>query len=261
MLFTRMDLLNSQFLDKMNNNVGKLYYDGESRTPSLSTAMASITPPPPHCPSKRKYGDEQMDDRINCDDDHMTKMSRLFATQLARPSVGDNPNEHWRHSHTLTEQMTSSSSSLLGNRLYSSISGYAVDQPLALTKSSHDMGVAAREWAAVSGTAERQQNRPSVITCAPASNRNCNLSQCHMNGCSPSPPADPKKTNANTASDPVIEEHFRRSLGKNYKEAEPVSNSVSITGSVDDHFAKALGDAWLQLKAQGGGHQSFEPDS
>lgn len=28
MLFTRMDLLNSQFLDKMNNNVGKLYYDG-----------------------------------------------------------------------------------------------------------------------------------------------------------------------------------------------------------------------------------------
>lgn len=29
MLFTRMDLLNSQFLDKMNNNVGKLYYDGQ----------------------------------------------------------------------------------------------------------------------------------------------------------------------------------------------------------------------------------------
>lgn len=114
-----------------------------------------------------------------------------------------------------------------------------------------------------------------------------------MNGCSPGPPADQEKTNgnpasvlkdrtnvsssiltlnrcsvpppqitaANTASDPVIEEHFRRSLGKNYKEAEPVSNSVSITGSVDDHFAKALGDAWLQLKAQGGGHQSFEPDS
>lgn len=77
----------------------------------------------------------------------------------ARPSVGDNPNEHWRHSHTPTEQMTSSSSSLLGNHLYSSISGYAVDQPLALTKSSHDMGVAAREWAAVSGTAERQQVR------------------------------------------------------------------------------------------------------
>lgn len=61
---------------------------------------------------------------------------------------------------------------------------------------------------------------------------------------------------ANTVCDPVIEEHFRRSLGKNYQEAEPVSNSVSITGSVDDHFAKALGDAWFQIKARGGAPQS-----
>lgn len=47
----------------------------------------------------------------------------------------------------------------------------------------------------------------------------------------------------------MVEEHFRRSLGKNYKEPEPAPNSVSITGSVDDHFAKALGDTWLQIKA------------
>lgn len=65
---------------------------------------------------------------------------------------------------------------------------------------------------------------------------------------------------ANTVSDPVIEEHFRRSLGKNYKEAESLSNSVSITGSVDDHFAKALGDAWFQIKAKGGGHPPSESD-
>lgn len=64
----------------------------------------------------------------------------------------------------------------------------------------------------------------------------------------------------NTVCDPVIEEHFRRSLGKNYKEAESVSNSVSITGSVDDHFAKALGDAWLQIKGKGGGPQTPEAD-
>lgn len=57
----------------------------------------------------------------------------------------------------------------------------------------------------------------------------------------------------------MIEEHFRRSLGENYKE-ESVSNSVSITGSVDDHFAKALGDAWLQIKARGGGHQTPDAD-
>nr|XP_020466415.1 transcription cofactor vestigial-like protein 4 [Monopterus albus] len=258
MLFTRMDLLNSQFLDKMNNNIGRLHYDDDSRTSSLPSAMSSITGPLPHCPSKRKYGEEQMDDRPNCDDDHMTKMSRLFATQLARPSAGDIPNEHW--SHSPVEHITSFTNGLHGNHLYTSISGYPLDQPLPLTKSSHIVGDGGRERSVMGGPVERQQNRPSVITCAPANNRNCNLSHCHMNGCSPSPPADQRKTNANTVCDPVIEEHFRRSLGKNYKEAEPVSDSVSVTGSVDDHFAKALGEAWLQLKAKGGGHQTPEAD-
>jgi len=59
----------------------------------------------------------------------------------------------------------------------------------------------------------------------------------------------------------VIEEHFRRSLGKNYKEPEAVPKPVSITDSVDDHFAKALGEAWLQIKAKGGGPQSPGADS
>lgn len=72
---------------------------------------------------------------------------------------------------------------------------------------------------------------------------------------------------ANTACDPVIEEHFRRSLGKNYKEPEPTAtNSVSITGSVDDHFAKALGETWLQIKNKGspsssGSSPNSSPDS
>lgn len=57
----------------------------------------------------------------------------------------------------------------------------------------------------------------------------------------------------------MIEEHFRRSLGRNYKQPEPVTNSVSITGSVDDHFTKALGETWLQIKAKGS--SSSSPDS
>ncbi|GAB6029433.1 hypothetical protein CHUAL_005192 [Chamberlinius hualienensis] len=81
--------------------------------------------------------------------------------------------------------------------------------------------------------------------------------------------------------DPVIDEHFRRSLGKHYTEylsssstasnkTPPVNNknssesgntginsnsstsSISITGmSVDDHFAKALGETWLRLQNKG----------
>ena len=46
--------------------------------------------------------------------------------------------------------------------------------------------------------------------------------------------------------DPFVEEHFRRSLGKDYKCVSPTS--MSAAGSVDDHFAKALGDTWQKLK-------------
>lgn len=196
-----------------------------------------------------------MEDQMSPDDDHMAKM-RLFATQMVRPAVGDNPNDHWSYSPIPAEHITSSNG-LHGNHLYASISGFAVDQPLALTKSTLDP-VAVRENP-TSGSLERQQNRPSVIICAPASNRNCNLSHCHMNG-SLTQQLDQKKAIAHTVCDPVIEEHFRRSLGKNYKDTEPESNSVSITGSVDDHFAKALGDTWLQIKAKGGNMQVPDAD-
>lgn len=72
--------------------------------------------------------------------------------------------------------------------------------------------------------------------------------------------------------DPIIDEHFRRSLGKDYvavfsnnnvssKEInnKPITKSIPKTPSsvielmdntglsVDDHFAKALGDTWLKL--------------
>lgn len=238
----------------MNNNIGRLYFEDESRTASLSTSVTGITGIPSHCPSKRKYG-EQMEDQINSDDDHMAKM-RLFASQMVRPTAGDNRNDHWSYSPIPVEHITSPNG-LHGNHLYASISGFAVDQPLALTKSTVDPA-AAREMP-TGGNVERQQNRPSVIICAPASNRNCNLSHCHMNG-SLSQNFDQKTGNAHTVCDPVIEEHFRRSLGKNYKDTEVESNSVSITGSVDDHFAKALGDTWLQIKAKGGGPRTSDAD-
>lgn len=81
---------------------------------------------------------------------------------------------------------------------------------------------------------------------------NLTIIKIFSNACSPL---------ANTVCDPVIEEHFRRSLGKIYKEPEPASNSVSITGSVDDHFAQALGETWLQIKAKGSGSRSPESTS
>lgn len=71
--------------------------------------------------------------------------------------------------------------------------------------------------------------------------------------------------------DPIIDEHFRRSLGKDYlmlfsnnnknteavvvKTPEKINNTTvkelidmdNAGLSVDDHFAKALGDTWYKL--------------
>lgn len=70
--------------------------------------------------------------------------------------------------------------------------------------------------------------------------------------------------------DPIIDEHFRRSLGNDYlalfsnnnvakEPADPCRSRPQRTNgdaielmdnaglSVDDHFAKALGDTWLKL--------------
>ncbi|MBN3298330.1 VGLL4 protein, partial [Amia calva] len=82
------------------------------------------------------------------------------------------------------------------------------------------------------------QIRPSVITCVTSSSR--------LNSKSPELPSSASVMSP-PACDPVVEEHFRRSLGVNYRQADSGQHSVSV--SVDDHFAKALGDKWLQIKA------------
>lgn len=92
--------------------------------------------------------------------------------------------------------------------------------------------------------------RPSVITCMQQT------------------PAHTVTDRDGGVCDPVIDEHFRRSLGKDYlsvfsdhkqeNKHEAVQNSSAeshrngdTTGSalsVDDHFAKALGETWLKLQ-------------
>nr|CAB3267610.1 trithorax group protein osa-like [Phallusia mammillata] len=61
-----------------------------------------------------------------------------------------------------------------------------------------------------------------------------------------------REINADPNAAANIDEHFRRSLGGNYKkEVEPPAHQqiVNITSSVDDHFQKALGgDVWSRLK-------------
>jgi hypothetical protein len=92
-----------------------------------------------------------------------------------------------------------------------------------------------------------------------------------------SPVAGHRVSSATTAaggmSDPVIDEHFRRSLGKDYLNvfaptiaqqqkqqqqhqqqttnvAEPIDGDNAGLSAVDDHFAKALGDTWVKLQKE-----------
>ncbi|XP_015913065.1 transcription cofactor vestigial-like protein 4 [Parasteatoda tepidariorum] len=122
----------------------------------------------------------------------------------------------------------------------------------------------------------QQQLRPSVITCASALLRTqCNLSDLAHQMCSAnvsdSNHIEVKQTPSEKfietseeknkvrrfghrreivsgSCDPVIDEHFRRSLGKDYQQifSKSTGNNVSIT--VDEHFAKALGETWHQIQ-------------
>ncbi|XP_026669304.1 transcription cofactor vestigial-like protein 4 isoform X2 [Ceratina calcarata] len=59
-------------------------------------------------------------------------------------------------------------------------------------------------------------------------------------------------------SDPAIDEHFKRSLGlEEYAAVFNANTSDKEAGlSVDDHFAKALGETWTRLKATGRSNDS-----
>ncbi|XP_061114366.1 vestigial like 4 like [Conger conger] len=110
-----------------------------------------------------------------------------------------------------------------------------MDQPLALIKKprrDQDGPDAKAQNTACSPI----QVRPSVITRISSMASPSQLPCTH-----PAPMVSP------AAYDHVVEEHFRRSLGVNYHKASSCQLSVSV--SVDDHFAKALGEKWFQLKA------------
>ncbi|NXY61730.1 VGLL4 protein, partial [Callaeas wilsoni] len=172
----------------------------------------------------------------------------VLSPARTKTANGDYRKEHRERSRSPIERAAAPTMSLHANHMYASIPSLSMEQPLALTKNSMDAARTVGISPSLSSV-ERQQNRPSVITCASANNRNCNLSHCPIAHSACSGAAYRRPSSSTAACDPVVEEHFRRSLGKNYKEPEPVANSVSITGSVDDHFAKALGDTWLQIKA------------
>ncbi|XP_058027729.1 transcription cofactor vestigial-like protein 4 isoform X3 [Ahaetulla prasina] len=208
MLFMKMDLLNYQYLDKMNNNIGILrQYEGEAalrgepRMQSLPISAAATnhrTGPPPISPCKRRFSMEQGEDDLDCEKEHVPKMSRLFSPHLMKTANGDYRKEHRERSRSPIERAVAPTMGLHANHIYSSIPSLTMEQPLALTKNSMDV-IRSVSMTPTMTSVERQQNRPSVITCASASNRNCNLSHCPVvhSGCGAAIPTSYRRPSSN----------------------------------------------------------------
>ena len=47
-----------------------------------------------------------------------------------------------------------------------------------------------------------------------------------------------------------VDDHFAKSLGDKWSQIKAKNERDLFSGTVDDHFTKALGDTWLRLKAK-----------
>ncbi|XP_028852003.1 vestigial like 4 like [Denticeps clupeoides] len=112
-----------------------------------------------------------------------------------------------------------------------------MDEPLALIKKPRRDNEVTEEKTR-SSSISQIQSRPSVITCVSSTTKSSRRSE---NCCS-------HITVMSEQNCDHVEEHFKRSLGMDYHKATS-QQQLSINVSVDDHFAKALGEKWHQLKA------------
>ncbi|XP_061907117.1 vestigial like 4 like [Entelurus aequoreus] len=125
-----------------------------------------------------------------------------------------------------------------------------MDEPLALIKKPRKDSESAEDKTKNTPCTSQIQMRPSVITCASSLRNPACRSEVHQS-------ESPVISKCNY--DHVVEEHFQRSLGANYQKAHAQQLSISV--SVDDHFAKALGDKWLQIKSKSSSCSSTPPSS
>lgn len=151
-----------------------------------------------------------------------------------------------QQSPTSTQSPTPSPTSLLPAHVYYTP---VMDEPLALIKKPRKDPENIVETSKSAVTSQIQV-RPSVITCVSSLRNPSSKPELHRSHSS---------VISKSNYDHDLEEHFQRSLGVNYQKAR--SQQLSISVSVDDHFAKALGDKWLQIKSKSSSCSSTPPSS
>ncbi|XP_064633147.1 uncharacterized protein LOC135491302 isoform X2 [Lineus longissimus] len=240
------------------------YLKGEH---SVRHVMENRDSPGKELPTKtqrqlRSQNRQGMTEQLNFDEDHqnMVNNKKCTCTQTAGTQTSYNYDQYEVVRKQLSQSAPSSSQT---NHATEKTTTTLQDMPLNLTMSVQDDPQTIPTYT---------QLRPSVIKCAP------NMPPLSPGGStgsslpsSPSPtsPNGPSKREVNSVGicDPAIDEHFRRSLGKNYPAPpeylpapapapavlpNPTQSQpeLSVTGSVDDHFAKSLGQKWTEIKAK-----------
>lgn len=240
-----MAVANFHYITRMSSGFKVYILEGQPHLRS-EDRFRHITNDRPRAPTvypvKRKRSHER---GLTLEERRERVLSRSMAKTAQRTAPAP-PAFSSPQSPTSTWSPSPSPTSPLPNHVYYTP---VMDEPLALIKKPRKDPENTEEKPK-STTASQIQMRPSVITCV-SSVRN------------PSSRSEINKTPSSVISksnyDHVVEEHFQRSLGINYQNTR--SQQLSISVSVDDHFAKALGDKWLQIKSKSSSCSSTPPSS
>lgn len=241
-----MAVANFQYITRMSSGFkvyileGQPHCRSEDRYRHMTNDRARV---PAVYPMKRKRSHER---GLTLEERRERAMSRSNAKVAQRAAAAPPVMYSSRHSSTSTQSPAPSPTSPLPTHVYYTP---VMDEPLALIKKPRKDPENSVEKTQSTATNQIQM-RPSVITCV-SSSRNPS--------CRPEVHRSPSSVVSNSSYDHVLEEHFQRSLGVNYQKAR--SQQLSISVSVDDHFAKALGDKWLQIKTKSSSCSSTPPSS
>lgn len=240
-----MAVANFQYITRMSSGFkvyileGQPHLRGEDRFRHISNDR---TRSPTVYPVKRKRSHDR---GLTLEERRERALSKISSKShqrtVATPAVFSRP-----QSPTSTWSPTASPTSPFPAHVYYTP---AMDEPLALIKKPRKEPER-EEGKAKSSVSAQIQMRPSVITCVSSLRNPSCRSELHRGHSS---------VTSKSNYDHVVEEHFQRSLGVDYQKAR--SQQLSISVSVDDHFAKALGDKWLQIKSKSSSCSSTPPSS
>ncbi|KAJ7994172.1 hypothetical protein DPEC_G00263160 [Dallia pectoralis] len=226
-----MAVANFHYITRMSSGFKVYILEGqpnlrsEDRYRHITNERAGL---PPGHPVKRKHIAERS---ISLDERRDRAQNRHNTGSAQRPAVFSVP-----PSPTPSWSPTISPTGHLPGHVYPTP---PMDEPLDLIKKPRKALERTEEKTQHHTRTNQMQMRPSVITCVSSTRKPA----CRTEIRSHSSAVLPKHR-----YDHVVEEHFKRSLGMDYQKSS--SRQLSISVSVDDHFAKALGEKWLQIKSK-----------